>query len=435
MTGEPTTPPPALSIRMLLLMSIPALLIGVISALALAFVNWVAGLLHDVLWTNAPAAFGISGNAPWWIFTVLTVTGIAVGLVVWLMPGHAGPDSATTELVSAPLKLGVLPGLVLAIILSLAGGVSLGPENPIVAINVALAVALAGRIAKAAPTPIIAAMAASGTIGALFGTPVAAALVFTGMAAGFKMGGSLWDRLFLPLVSAGAGSVTTFLLGGAFGAAYAGTPYGAPQPFDLLTGSVVACASAAFGLIAVYLFPLVHRLFHALRHPLLSLTAGGVVLGLLGMLGGPLTLFKGLEQSDTLLKDPTAYSTGQLTLFLVVKTLALVVAASAGFRGGRIFPAVFIGVTAGLLGHALIPGLNMSLAIACGVLGVVLTIARDGWIAIFIGVAMVGDVTVLPMLCIIVLPAWLVVTKTREMLIGPADLAKEKLGMARAKVG
>jgi hypothetical protein len=39
------------------------------------------------------------------------------------------------------------------------------------------------------------------------------------------------------------------------------------------------------------------------------------------------------------------------------------------------------------------------------------------------------------MLCIIVLPAWLVVTKTREMLIGPADLAKEKLGMARAKVG
>jgi len=435
MTGEPTTPPPALSIRMLLLMSIPALLIGVISALALAFVNWVAGLLHDVLWTNAPAAFGISGNAPWWIFTVLMVTGIAVGLVVWLMPGHAGPDSATTELVSAPLKLGVLPGLVLAIILSLAGGVSLGPENPIVAINVALAVALAGRIAKAAPTPIIAAMAASGTIGALFGTPVAAALVFTGMAAGFKMGGSLWDRLFLPLVSAGAGSVTTFLLGGAFGAAYAGTPYGAPQPFDLLTGSVVACASAAFGLIAVYLFPLVHRLFHALRHPLLSLTAGGVVLGLLGMLGGPLTLFKGLEQSDTLLKDPTAYSTGQLTLFLVVKTLALVVAASAGFRGGRIFPAVFIGVTAGLLGHALIPGLNMSLAIACGVLGVVLTIARDGWIAIFIGVAMVGDVTVLPMLCIIVLPAWLVVTKTREMLIGPADLAKEKLGMARAKVG
>jgi len=197
----------------------------------------------------------------------------------------------------------------------------------------------------------------------------------------------------------------------------------------------VACASAAFGLIAVYLFPLVHRLFHALRHPLLSLTAGGVVLGLLGMLGGPLTLFKGLEQSDTLLKDPTAYSTGQLTLFLVVKTLALVVAASAGFRGGRIFPAVFIGVTAGLLGHALIPGLNMSLAIACGVLGVVLTIARDGWIAIFIGVAMVGDVTVLPMLCIIVLPAWLVVTKTREMLIGPADLAKEKLGMARAQVG
>jgi H+/Cl- antiporter ClcA len=429
MTAEATAPPPALSIRQLLLMSVPAIVIGVISALALALVNYLAGLLHDVLWTIAPSAFGLSGTAPWWIFAVLTVTGIAVGLVVWLVPGHAGPDSATTELVSAPLKLSVLPGLVLAIILSLAGGVSLGPENPIVAINVALAVALGGRIAKAAPTPMFAAMAASGTIGALFGTPVAAALVFTGMVAGAKMGGSLWDRLFLPLAAAGAGSVTTYLLGQGFGAAYTGAPYGAPQPFDLVTGSVVACAAAAFGLIGIYLFPLVHRAFHALRHPLLYITAGGVVLGLLGMLGGPLTLFKGLEQSDQLLKDPTAYSTGQLTLFLVVKMLALVVAASAGFRGGRIFPAVFIGVTAGILGHVLIPMLPMSLAIACGVLGVVLAIARDGWIALFIAVAMVGDVTVLPMLCIIVLPTWLVVTKAREMLITPADLAKEKISV------
>ena len=39
---------------------------------------------------------------------------------------------------------------------------------------------------------------------------------------------------------------------------------------------------------------------------------------------------------------------------------------------------------------------------------------------------MVDDVTVLPLLCIIVLPAWLVVTRAREMLITPADLAKER---------
>jgi H+/Cl- antiporter ClcA len=423
----PATPPgPQLTVRRLLLLSIPALLIGVLSALSLWLLEWIAGLLEGVLWTDAPTALGIATDAPWWIFAVLTATGIAVGLAVWLMPGHAGPDSATTELAATPLKLWVLPSLVVVVILSLAGGVSLGPENPIIAINVSLAVALVARMSKAVPPALIGALAISATIGALFGTPVAAALVFTGMVGEFKVGGSLWDKLFLPLVAAGAGSVTTFLVGGGFGAGASLAPYGTPQPFDLLLGAVVACAAAAFGLIGVYLFPLVHRAFHALRHPLLYITLGGVVLGVLGMIGGPITLFKGLDQSAELLADPSAYSPGQLSLILVVKLAALVVAASAGFRGGRIFPAVFLGVAAGLLGAALLPQLSPALAVACGVMGVVLTIARDGWVALFVAVAIVGDATVLPMLCIIVLPAWLVVTWSREMLITPSDLARER---------
>jgi H+/Cl- antiporter ClcA len=419
------------------LLSIPAVVIGVLSALSLWLLNLIAEQLDGVLWTSMPKALGIAPDAPWWIFGVLTATGIAVGLVVWLMPGHAGPDSATTELAAKPLQLWVLPSLAFVVILSLAGGVSLGPENPIIAINVSLAVAVVARIAKAVPPELTGALAISATIGALFGTPVAAALVFTGRVGEFKMGGSLWDKLFLPLVAAGAGSVTTFLLGGAFGAAEPLDPYGSPQAFDLLLGGVVACAAAAFGLVGIYLFPLVHRAFHALRHPLLYIALGGVVLGLLGMIGGPITLFKGLEQSGQLLADPDAYTPGQLTVILLVKLAALVVAASAGFRGGRIFPAVFLGVAFGMLGGALLPALPMSLAVACGVLGVVLAIARDGWVALFVAVAMVGDVTVLPMLCIIVLPAWLVVTRAREMLITPADLALERpevaLPWARAR--
>lgn len=423
----PATPPgPQLTVRRLLLLSIPAILIGVLSALSLRLLDLLADQLDDVLWTNTPNSLGIAPDSPWWIFAVLTFTGIAVGLVVWLVPGHAGPDSATTELAATPLRLSVLPGLAVVVILSLAGGVSLGPENPIIAINVSLAVALVARIAKAVPAQLTGALAISATIGALFGTPVAAALVFTGMVGEFKMGGSLWDKLFLPLVSAGAGSVTMFLVGGGFGATAPFDPYGAPQAFDLLLGAIVAVAAAAFGLVGIYLFPLVHRAFHALRHPLLYITLGGVVLGVLGMIGGPVTLFKGLEQSEQLLADPGDYPPGQLTVILLVKLAALVVAASAGFRGGRIFPAVFLGVAAGLLGGALLPALPLSLAVACGILGVVLAVARDGWVALFVAVAMVDDVTVLPLLCIIVLPAWLVVTRAREMLITPADLAKER---------
>lgn len=423
----PATPPgPQLTVRRLILLSIPAVLIGVLSALSLWLVNQIADRIDDVLWTNLPKSLGIASDSPWWIFIVLTFTGFAVGLIVWLVPGHGGPDSATTELAATPLKLSVLPGLAAVVMLSLAGGVSLGPENPIIAINVSLAVALVARMSKAVPTALIGALAISATIGALFGTPVAAALVFTGMVGEFKMGGSLWDKLFLPLVAAGAGSVTTYLLGDSFGAQAPFDPYGGPQPLDLLLGAVIACAAAAFALVGIYLFPLVHRAFHALRHPLLFTALGGVVLGILGAIGGPITLFKGLDQSAQLLADPGEYPPGQLTVILLVKLAALVVAASAGFRGGRIFPAVFLGVAAGLLGGALLPGLPLSLAVACGILGVVLAIARDGWVALFVAVALVDDITVLPMLCIIVLPAWLIVTKAREMLITPDDLAHER---------
>ncbi|MDR7183985.1 H+/Cl- antiporter ClcA [Microbacterium trichothecenolyticum] len=425
----PATPPGSqLTVRRLVLLSIPAIVIGALSAVTLWGLNQVADQLETGLWTNLPKSLGIASDSPWWIFAVLTFTGIAVGLVVWLVPGHAGPDSATTELAATPLPLSVLPGLAVVVMLSLAGGVSLGPENPIVAINVSLAVAIIARMSKAVPPALIGALAISATIGALFGTPVAAALVFTGMVGEFKMGGSLWDKLFLPLVAAGAGSVTTYLLGGGFGAQSPFDPYGGPQAFDLLTGSLIACAAAAFGLVGIYLFPLVHRAFHALRHPLLFTALGGVVLGLLGAIGGPITLFKGLDQSAELLADPSAYPPGQLAIILLVKMAALVVAASAGFRGGRIFPAVFLGVAAGLLGGALIPGLPLSLAVACGILGVVLAIARDGWVALFVAVALVDDITVLPMLCIIVLPTWLVVTWAREMLITPDDLARERPG-------
>lgn len=407
---------PSPSVKSLLVLAVPAVLVGVGSALVLWLLDLVSEWLQEILWTTLPQSFGVTEATPWWIFTVLTVTGAAVGLTVWLMPGHAGPDSATTELVEAPLKLGVLPGLLLATVLGLAGGVSLGPENPIIAVNAALTVAVLARLVKAIPMPLALMLASSATIGALFGTPIAAALLFTGAVAAAKGGGALWDKLFLPVAAAGAGAVTMHLLGGK-ALSFQVTPIEQTDGWMLLWGVLVAAASALIGILLAWALPHVHRGFHSLRNPLLISLAGGVVLGLLGMWGGPMTLFKGLDETAELLKNPGDYSAGQLALFAGVKILALLVAASAGFRGGRIFPAVFIGVALGLLAHALFPGIPLSLAIASGCLGVVLVAGRDGWIAIFLGAALVGDPAVLPMLCIIVLPVWLIVTKAPELVV------------------
>ncbi len=124
-----------------------------------------------------------------------------MGLVIRFSQGHAGPDPACEPLIGAPIPPSALPGLIVALILGLAGGVSLGPEHPIITVNIALAVAIGARLLPRVNRMEWTILASAGTIGALFGTPVAAALIFSQ-----TLNGSnevpLWDRLFAPLMAA-----------------------------------------------------------------------------------------------------------------------------------------------------------------------------------------------------------------------------------------
>lgn len=408
---------PAPTPRQLAALSVPALAIGIVTALILWLLEAAAGALEDAVWSALPDALGIDPDG-WWIVVVLTTTGLLVGICLTLLPGHGGPDSATTELFEPPVKVRTLPGIAVVTLLALAGGVSLGPENPIIAINVSLTVALLARFIPRIPVRLGMLMAASGTIGALFDTPVAAALLLTGALAAVRGGGSLWDKLFLPLASAAAGATTMHLLGTppmSFD-----VPPSAVDPVDVLVAVLVACGAVAIGMLGLYAFPLVHRAFHALRNPILIATLGGFVLGLLGLLGGPITLFKGLDQIEQLLGDPDGYSAADLALIVAVKLVALVVAASAAFRGGRVFPATFIGVAIGMLAHALVPSLPLGLAIASALIGMLLVVARDGWLALFLAAGISGDIGLMPWLCVIILPAWLLVSRAPEFRIVPA---------------
>lgn len=403
--------------RALLPLVVPAIVIGVGSSLVLLVVSELADKLQDVLWDDWPDAMGFDGSSDGWIIFMLTLAGFAVGLVVWMVPGHAGPDPATQNLVSAPLAPGVLPGVAVVTILGLAGGVSLGPENPITAINIALTVAIGGRLLRGVGAPQLVMLGAAGTVGALFGTPVGAALIFSEMPAG-PDAPPLFDRLFAPLIAAAAGAVTTTALAQpSFAVSVA--PYPGIEAVDVLSASVIGVAAALVALVAVYAFPRVHAAFQRLEHPVAMLTLGGLILGLLGALGGTITLFKGLQEMKELVADVDDYSNGRLLLVIVVKLVAILVAATCGFRGGRIFPAVFVGVAIGLLANGLVSDIPPAVAVSAGVLGMVAVVTRDGWLSLFVAAVMVPDVHLLPVLVIAVLPVWLIVTGAPEMLIRP----------------
>ncbi|EFH6985675.1 ion channel protein [Escherichia coli] len=400
--------------RTMLLLSLPAVAIGIASSLILIVVMKIASVLQNLLWQRLPGTLGIAQDSPLWIIGVLTLTGITVGLVIRFSQGHAGPDPACEPLIGAPVPPSALPGLIVALILGLAGGVSLGPEHPIMTVNIALAVAIGARLLPRVNRMEWTILASAGTIGALFGTPVAAALIFSQ-----TLNGSsevpLWDRLFAPLMAAAAGALTT----GIFFHPHFSLPiahYGQMQMTDILSGAIVAAIAIAAGMVAVWCLPRLHAMMHQMKNPVLVLGIGGFILGILGVMGGPVSLFKGLDEMQQMVANQ-AFSTSDYFLLAVIKLAALVVAAASGFRGGRIFPAVFVGVALGLMLHEHVPAVPAAITVSCAILGIVLVVTRDGWLSLFMAAVVVPNTTLLPLLCIVMLPAWLLLAGKPMMMV------------------
>ncbi|MWM86322.1 ion channel protein [Escherichia coli] len=400
--------------RTMLLLSLPAVAIGIASSLILIVVMKIASALQNLLWQRLPGTLGIAQDSPLWIIGVLTLTGIAVGLVIRFSQGHAGPDPACEPLIGAPVPPSALPGLIVALILGLAGGVSLGPEHPIMTVNIALAVAIGARLLPRVNRMEWTILASAGTIGALFGTPVAAALIFSQ-----TLNGSsevpLWDRLFAPLMAAAAGALTT----GLFFHPHFSLPiahYGQMEMTDILSGAIVAAIAIAAGMVAVWCLPRLHAMMNQMKNPVLVLGIGGFILGILGVIGGPVSLFKGLDEMQQMVANQ-AFSTSDYFLLAVIKLAALVVAAASGFRGGRIFPAVFVGVALGLMLHEHVPAVPAAITVSCAILGIVLVVTRDGWLSLFMAAVVVPNTTLLPLLCIVMLPAWLFLAGKPMMMV------------------
>ena len=111
---------------------------------------------------------------------------------------------------------------------------------------------------------------------------------------------------------------------------------------DTLIAVGVAVVIAACGVVAAFVFDPLHRVLHrSLRDPIIRLTLVGAILGGLGILGGTITLFKGLDQMKELPDRIGTTTALGFFAFAGIKMCAMLLASAGGFRGGRIFPSVF----------------------------------------------------------------------------------------------
>ncbi len=84
-------------------------------------------------------------------------------------------------------------------------------------------------------------------------------------------------------------------------------------------------------------------------HWVISASIFGGIIGILYLIGGPSIEFSGKEGTEILLQNPASYAVVPLILILITKLLATSWSLSSGYRGGLVFPSVFMGITLSLM--------------------------------------------------------------------------------------
>ena len=321
------------------------------AAVAALFLGFVHDLQHW-LWTDLPDALGES-SPPWYLVLGLPVAGaVVVWLARTLLPGDGG-HTPLHGIDPAPAPLSHAPGIVLAAAGTLGFGLVLGPEAPVVALGSIVGVTLTSfaRLADQ-ETKVLATAGAFAAISALFGGPIVAGVMMTEAAAP-TLGAMLVPALLPGFVAAAIGYVIFVGFGNWGGLETAGLAvpnlplYDGTRVVDLFFAVVVGVATA-IAIAAVTRFAIgevASRLKS--RTMAASLLAGGLAVGLIAFLADALgansqdVLFSGQHSISPLVAET---STGVVVLLLVAKAVAYAVSLVAGFRGGPIFPAVFLGI-------------------------------------------------------------------------------------------
>ncbi|MGA8045995.1 MAG: chloride channel protein [Dermatophilaceae bacterium] len=450
----PTVPSPAgapdagalLRSRGYLTLLVLAAMIGApVSALAYGFLALVA-VIQRFIYEDLPA--DLFGSAPaWWPVPWLALCGLLTALTITYLPGTGGHSPArgfSTE--GGPPAGRDLLGIALAALTSLSLGAVLGPEAPLIAIGGGLA-ALTVRLAKRDAPPMAATvMGSAGSFAAvstLLGSPLLGAFLIM-EAAGIA--GATLTLVALPgLLASGVGALVFVGLDswtglGTFSLALTTVPpASAPTIATMLWAVPVGVLGALLGWAirsgGLSLRPLVHRG----RVPVtvgLGLLIGGCAMSYQLVTGKAFgdVIFSGQDSLPELVAHAGDYSLGALVALGLFKALAYALSLSA-FRGGPVFPAMFIGAVLGIALSGL-PGMDVAPAIGMGIGAMCCAMLRLPLTSVLLATLLMGvdGLQITPQVVIAVVVAFVVTSALPDP--GPVDLTgKAESGDASGNAG
>ncbi len=399
-----------------------AAILGIpISAIAYGFLA-LTTKIQELVFDDLPADIFSGGVPAWWPVPWLVLCGVLTGLSIQYLPGNGGHSPAFGFHTGGPPVDREFPGIVLASLTTLSLGAVLGPEAPLIAIGGGLAALTVHLLRKDVPPLALTIMASAGSFAAistLLGSPVLGAFLIM-EAAG--IGGMTLSLVALPgLLASGIGALVFVGMNswtglGSFSLALTSVPPAVdPTLASMLWALPVGAVGALLGWLIRWVGLSLRPVVHLNR---VLVTAGlGFVIGLTAMVYQLISghsfsqvLFSGQEALPELVEHAADYSVGVLILMAGCKSFVYGLSLSA-FRGGPVFPAMFVGAVLGTAAAGL-PGMSLAPAIAMGIGAMSAAMLRLPLTSVLLATLLLGTdgVSVTPQVVVAVVVAFVITT-------------------------
>jgi H+/Cl- antiporter ClcA len=365
------------------LLALAALLGAIAAVITFAFIVLVH-LGTQLLWDQAAPASGLP--APLLILGICTIGGLLVGLLVRGFGDHNGIFADVLKEFGATGRFDYrnAPGIVLTALVSLISGASLGPEAPLADACGGMGTLVADRLKRdPRETRSLSYSGLSGMLAAFITSPISGPLLALEGAQGGAAGLTVYFWVLFPSLVASAVAVVVFVMlsGSFFGALYV-FPLYVPRLIDLLLAVPLGLVGGSAGVIFFVVLRGLQKVMLPLKkHLVLRGLIGGVGLGIVAAFL-PLVLFSGEDQTVDLIHHAAEIGAVMLIVLAVAKLLVTCLLLAAGWKGGYLFPILFVGVALGLAVAQLFPAIPVAVAVAATLGGAVVGTLRSPLFAI-----------------------------------------------------
>jgi H+/Cl- antiporter ClcA len=403
----------------------------VVAAVAYLFLGLVS-TTQTFVFTDLPRGLGFSSAPMWWPVLPLAVSGLVVGFTLTHLHGTGGHRPAEGFHAAGATDPADLPGIFLASLATLCLGAVLGPEAPLIAIGSGLGVLGLRALRRDAPQTALALVASAGAFAAistLLGSPITGAFLLM-EAAG--LAGAMLEVVLLPgLLAAGIGALIFVGLDSWTGWGYFSLaipdvpPFSTPTVVEFLWALVIGVGAAFAGVAikraALALQPVVERR-RLLLTPLVGVAVAAAAILFEAVTDKPASnvLFSGQQALPTLVQDASSWSPGALVALVLLKGVAYSLSLSS-FRGGPVFPGMFIGAALGMaLSH--VGGLPMIAGVGIGIGAMTVSMLGLPLVSVLLPSLLLGTdaVALMPLVIVAVVTSYLTTARLTPVAAAPA---------------